>query len=122
MNKLDLTKPVQTRDGRKVRILCTDTKGAGMFPVYALITEENGKETSATYTLAGQYNLGDRCILDLVNVSNPNEVTIDVDKFWDALKSCGCLNIDSIDGIEISRDMYSLESIGEAIKDAEVTT
>ena len=50
---LDLTKAVQTRDGRKVRILCTD-RIQGMWPVAALVTDpETGDENFCSYTLTG---------------------------------------------------------------------
>ncbi len=42
---LDLTKPVQTRDGRKVRILCTDRKaGNAGGCVVGLVTSRDGYE------------------------------------------------------------------------------
>ena len=48
----DLTKPVQTADGRKVRIVCTDL--AGEYPVLALVTtREGGAETVLSYDLQG---------------------------------------------------------------------
>jgi len=40
---LDLTKPVQTRDGRKVRVLCTD--GPGSRPVIGIIDGNKGPST-----------------------------------------------------------------------------
>lgn len=59
MNKpLDLTKPVQTMDGKNVRVLCTDKKSApshwGLGSVLALI-EEGAKERTAIYTKEGVY-------------------------------------------------------------------
>ena len=42
MNKpFDPLKPVQTRDGRKARIICTDRKMDG-FPILALIPSHSG--------------------------------------------------------------------------------
>lgn len=35
MKAFDPTKPVQTRDGRKARIICTDAKG--VLPIIALV-------------------------------------------------------------------------------------
>ena len=40
---LDLTKPVQTRDGRKVRVLCTD--GPGSRPVIGIVDGNKGPST-----------------------------------------------------------------------------
>lgn len=37
MKKLDVTKPVTTRDGRPARIICTDRKGLGDFDLIVLV-------------------------------------------------------------------------------------
>jgi hypothetical protein len=50
---LDLSKPVQTRDGRAARIICTDKKNL-VYPIVALITTSAEIETLKTYTPAGQ--------------------------------------------------------------------
>ena len=65
----DLSKPFQTRDGRKARIICTDKKGD--YPIVALV-ESNGSEDVLSYTKKGFY-YGDNesynsCPLDLVNI------------------------------------------------------
>lgn len=65
----DPTKPVQTRDGRKARIICTDAKNK-LYPVVALILWPDGEEEIETYTLEGRSCVGherDR-INDLINV------------------------------------------------------
>jgi hypothetical protein len=62
----DPTKPVQTRDGRKVRIICTDAKDCQ--PIIALITEK-GCEMPRQYDLNGSFFYdGRECQTDLVNV------------------------------------------------------
>ena len=66
--KLDLTKPVQTRDGRKVRVLATDRKGAAYYPVLGLLTQADGEETVESWTLVGEFYSGDTDEADLVNV------------------------------------------------------
>ena len=44
---------VVTRDGRKVRIICTDREGS-MYPIVALITDDGiGLEILVTYTKDG---------------------------------------------------------------------
>jgi len=48
---LDFTKPVQTKDGRKVRILCTDAPGD--YPVVGLLGN-----TPYSWTIDGKYNRG----------------------------------------------------------------
>lgn len=50
----DTTKPVRTRDGRKARILCTDSNNND-YPIVALVTESNGEEESDEYTAQGHY-------------------------------------------------------------------
>lgn len=58
-------KPVQTRDGRKARILAYDTKND--FPIVAAIQDLNlGKEQLRAYTLKGEYWEGHLDDLDLV--------------------------------------------------------
>jgi hypothetical protein len=64
---LDLTKPVQTRGGSPIRIVCTDVKGAE-FNIVALIFRD-GKEWVINYREHGRW-LGpmNESIYDLVNV------------------------------------------------------
>lgn len=60
---LDLTKPVQTRDGRKVRLLCTD--GPGNHPVVGFI---DGSLYAHSWTYDGyQYSRADNSDADLIN-------------------------------------------------------
>ena len=53
------SRKVVTRDGRKVRIICTDREGS-MYPIVALITDDGiGLEILVTYTKDGipvEYN------------------------------------------------------------------
>lgn len=53
--KFDPTKPVQTRDGRKARIVCVDVKTSSRFPypILALITNPSGEESTAYFTDEG---------------------------------------------------------------------
>lgn len=66
---VDLTKPVQTRDGRPVRILCTDKKGSD-YPIIALVENSPGREVTASFTMGGKLNMNDLgpSHNDLVNV------------------------------------------------------
>ena len=59
---LDLTKPVQTRDGRKVRVLCTD--GPGELPVVGFI---EGNVTTTQWPVGGEYYGGALRDFDLIN-------------------------------------------------------
>lgn len=76
MKQLDLTKPVQTRDGRPVRILCTDAQS--ITSVVGLISEEPGKERlfawNAHGRVAGLAQL-DAHTDDLVNTPVKRRVT-----------------------------------------------
>lgn len=66
---LDLTKPVQTRDGRPVRILCTDRKSTLMDkPVVGLVTNKSGSEILDFWSLTGAKGTSIACEGDLVNV------------------------------------------------------
>jgi len=65
--KFDITKPVQTRNGLKVRILCTDR--AGDFPVVGLV-KDGQTESTQSWRLNGRFttsNVVDHS-WDLVNV------------------------------------------------------
>lgn len=66
MTKLDLTKPVQTRDGRPVRILCTDRKGE--FPIVGLIASNYDDDIVRCWPVSGIYDLDRLRHLDLINV------------------------------------------------------
>lgn len=84
----DLTKPVQTRDGRMARVLATDLLGAdsggpgyeGSYDtVVVAVTQENGRETVYTYQPNGRYWTGSSDIdLDLVNVPEKDERFVNV--------------------------------------------
>lgn len=63
---VDLTKPVQTRDGRAARILCTDRKHLDC-PVVALVLVD-GSELVRSFYPDGRYLGGGANDNDLVNV------------------------------------------------------
>ncbi len=55
---VDWTKPVERRDGRKVRVLCTDRKGLST-PVIVLVTDADGsKEEYCPYQISGIFMTG----------------------------------------------------------------
>lgn len=65
--KLDLTRPVQTRDGRAVRILCTDAKSPQS--VIGLVADPDGKEHNTSWQANGLWGYGDsHSSSDLINV------------------------------------------------------
>lgn len=52
---IDFSKPVQTRDGRKVRVICTDRKNKH-YPVIALVVDYDGnKESVMCFTKDGLF-------------------------------------------------------------------
>lgn len=67
---LDMTKPIKTRGGLPVRILCTDRKcGHSPFVIIALVTFNDGWERVHAYTKDGVFvHGGEEHELDLVNV------------------------------------------------------
>lgn len=64
----DPTKPVQTRDGRPARIICTDVKHQSpMFRIQALVEDTSGNEHSYPYSEDGRFDFQEHDI-DLINV------------------------------------------------------
>ena len=76
MNPLDLTKPVQTRNGKPARIICTDVKSGQ--PILALVKCPDRTEAVISYSIDGSFFPDDRTSdNDLINV--PNKKTFE---FW----------------------------------------
>lgn len=76
---IDWNKPVQTKDGRKVRVLCTDSKG--YFPIVGLVVSEDGESEDVVYwpltgELAGRPDHDYQ--LDLINVPEKHEIWVNV--------------------------------------------
>jgi len=67
--RFDPTKPIQTRDGRKARILCTDLKGRGLYTLVATILNPDGEFVN-TFTNEGSILYGSDSLRnsDLVNI------------------------------------------------------
>ena len=72
----DPNKPVQTREGKKARIICTDAKND--FPIIALV-EDGCYETQEGFTLDGYFHR-DKCYQpsqrDLVNIPETCKVKV----------------------------------------------
>lgn len=69
MPEFDPKKPVQTRDGRPARILCTDR--IGNQPIVALLINDSGSEYTVYRKLNGTREDGEESLLgndDLINV------------------------------------------------------
>ena len=81
---------VVTRDGREVRIICTDAKGDE--PIIALVYNNiRDEENVYTYNRDGYfYNYNDSC-LDLFLVSIKREGWINIYRFKDDTRTIGCL-------------------------------
>lgn len=72
----DPTKPVQTRDGRKARIICSDRAGpSGNYPIVALFGDSESLET---YTADGRSHSEQTNARDLVNVPERTERFVNV--------------------------------------------
>lgn len=63
---LDLTKPMQTRDGRKVRLLASDL--AGKFPLVVAVARPDGSELLAVRCKNGGVYSGRQNEGDIINV------------------------------------------------------
>lgn len=64
--KFDPTKPVQTRDGKPARILCTDKFGDQ--PIVALTKNPDGTETTGEFSVNGSFFCNGISKHDLINV------------------------------------------------------
>ena len=96
----DLSQKVVTKDGRKVRIICTNAKNE--FPIIALITN-NDKEVLMDYNNNGKVS--------------PDEMT-DLDLFFAPIKREGWVNIFKDEELPfINGDIYKSEK--EAKEEAE---
>ena len=74
---IDLTKPVQTRDGLKVRVLCTNMKGRDT--VAGVITDDDGTDMVDAWQADGHYNIGpEEARTDLINVPEKRVVWVNV--------------------------------------------
>lgn len=77
MTMIDFNKPVQTRDGRKVRILCTDMKGGG--DSVAGLINDDGEETTHSWLSDGSFishKISDST--DLINVPETRVVWVNM--------------------------------------------
>ncbi len=75
----DPAKPVQTRDGRPARIVCTDTKSGN--PILALVTLKDGQEVPMQFSTNGQTYKREEGAFDLINI--PETRTLYVHAYHD---------------------------------------
>lgn len=62
---LDINKPVQTRDGRKARIICSDMKGD--YPIVACVEINDKVEEEGSFTENGNFLCSREQSSDLIN-------------------------------------------------------
>ena len=79
---------VVTRDGREVRIICTDREESQ--PIIALVTK-NGKEEVRSYYQNGRWSDTNEWDLDLFFASIKREGWINIYRFKDDTRTIGCL-------------------------------
>lgn len=78
------SRQVVTRDGRKVRIICTDRKGLDVKPIVALITLPNGDEIVKCFWADGIETRGvEENIYDLFFIPEKHEGWIIINKWPD---------------------------------------
>ena len=85
MKPLDFTKPITTRDGRKVRILCTD----GPDKTYPIIGIKEGDDCPVSWKVDGSAcadQTNHRC--DLINHPDKRKVEFWVNIYPDNTKNC----------------------------------
>ena len=82
---------VVTRDGRAVRIICTDAK-SGKCPIVGLVfNEEQGEEEVYNFMENGKFFPDQDWFLDLFFVPIRREGWINVYRFKDDTRTIGCL-------------------------------
>jgi hypothetical protein len=67
MKPFDPTKPVQTRDGRKARIVCMDANTVE-YPIIALLAGPAGVEYPISFALNGKFYTNREHPNDLINI------------------------------------------------------
>ena len=81
---------VVTRDGRAVRIICTDYKSD--YPIIGLVTIDENKELAYNFQRNGEYYFSEeKSSLDLFFAPTKREGWINVYKFEDDARTIGCL-------------------------------
>jgi hypothetical protein len=81
----DPKQPVQTRDGREARIICSDRKTTSDFSIVVLITHEDGTERAATRRSNGSLDPHVESNFDIINI--PVE-TVRYVNYYDDRQTC----------------------------------
>ena len=74
------SRKVVTRDGRRVRVICTDMKST-TYPVVALIENGSGYEQLITFSKNGEYAVNESSRSDLFFAPEKHEEQITVERF-----------------------------------------
>ena len=78
---------VFTRDGRKVRIICTDRKNHVIYPIVALVESDEDDERIRCYKIDGKWSAdGLENSLDLIFAPTKHEGWITIDKYPDGVR------------------------------------
>lgn len=80
------SRQVVTREGQKVRIVCTDRAGLTAKPIVALITLPNGDEVIKTFWDNGIETAGSEDKNDLFFTSEKHEGWININKWPDGVR------------------------------------
>ena len=95
--------PFCTRDGRPIRIVCSDMKND--FPILGIISNENGVETYCNYSADGKIPLGK--VLRSLDLMNAREVPV-AREFWISTNEKGLVIAYDSDRLsELNRAVYS---------------
>ena len=81
------SKKVVTRDGRDVRIICTDFDN----PNFPVIGEVKGSKWPCSFTKKGMYNRYEECDYDLFFASEKHEGWVNIYKAAAPRETLGCL-------------------------------
>lgn len=76
MNKIEIGKKYRTRDGKPVRVLCTDLNSDN-YPVVACIEENDNFKHVRFFTADGKFNAGTTHYYDLIEVITLYDFKID---------------------------------------------
>jgi len=82
MSEIDWTKPIQTRDGRRAKLIHKLTCLEGAQPMVCVITNSSGNEFASTWHQDGRYS-DTQCPsqADIINTP-PEPVTVEIGEAW----------------------------------------
>jgi hypothetical protein len=97
--KIDWDKPIQTRDGRKARVVCRDKQSPdGLTHICLVSTKSGNEETVSHYTVNGGWLPSEsRMDSDIINVPQEHEILVRVCKLSDRRTPCSCALIAPIE-------------------------